>query len=104
MRFALSAGLLVFLDTEPRSDLQFTLLDSPICNENSAGDAMKFFFSVLGMVMILEGLPYFAFPERIKRWLVKVSEMPAIHLRTFGFAAMCVGMVLVYLGQKSNFF
>jgi uncharacterized protein YjeT (DUF2065 family) len=65
---------------------------------------MKFFISVLGMVMILEGLPYFAFPEQIKRWLVKVSEMPAIHLRTFGFTAMCVGMVLVYLGQKSNFF
>jgi uncharacterized protein YjeT (DUF2065 family) len=34
---------------------------------------MKFFLSVLGMVMILEGLPYFAFPEGIKRWLVKVS-------------------------------
>ncbi|MEE9120811.1 MAG: DUF2065 domain-containing protein, partial [Syntrophobacteria bacterium] len=41
------------------------------------GYAMKFFLSVLGLVMILEGLPYFVFPERIKRWLVKVSEMEA---------------------------
>ena len=65
---------------------------------------MKFFLSVLGMVMILEGLPYFAFPERIKRWLVRVSEMEAAHLRTFGFTAMCIGMVLIYLGQKSNIF
>jgi uncharacterized protein YjeT (DUF2065 family) len=67
---------------------------------------MKFFLSVLGMVMILEGLPYFAFPEGIgiKRWLVKVSEMEAAHLRTFGLIAMCAGMVLVYLGQRSNFF
>jgi uncharacterized protein YjeT (DUF2065 family) len=66
--------------------------------------AMKFFLSVLGMVMILEGLPYFAFPEGIKKWLVRVSEMPAAHLRTFGFTAMCVGIFLVYLGQRSNIF
>jgi hypothetical protein len=65
---------------------------------------MKFFLSVIGMVMILEGFPYFAFPEKIKVWLVKVSEMPATQLRMFGFLAMCVGMILVYLGQKTNLF
>ena len=65
---------------------------------------MKFFLSVLGMVMILEGLPYFACPERIKKWLVRVREMEAAHLRTFGFMAMCVGMVLIYLGQRSKIF
>ena len=65
---------------------------------------MKFFLSVLGMVMIVEGLPYFAFPERIKSWLVRVSEMEAGHLRVFGLLAMCVGMALIYLSQKSNLF
>ena len=65
---------------------------------------MKFFLSVLGMVLIVEGLPYFAFPEKIKAWLVKVSEIPATQLRTFGFLAICIGMVLVYLGQKTNLF
>jgi len=65
---------------------------------------MKFFLSVVGMVLIVEGLPYFAFPEKIKAWLVKVSTIPAVQLRTFGFLAMCIGMALIYLGQKSNFF
>ena len=65
---------------------------------------MKFFLSVVGMVMIVEGLPYFAFPERIKSWLIRVSEMEAAHLRAFGFVAMCMGMVLIYLGLNSNFF
>ena len=65
---------------------------------------MKFFLSVLGMVMIVEGLPYFAFPERIKSWLIRVSEMEAVHLRAFGFMAMCVGMALIYLSRKSNLF
>ena len=65
---------------------------------------MKFFLSVVGMVLIVEGLPYFAFPEKIKAWLVKVSAIPATQLRTFGFLAMCIGMALVYLAQKSIFF
>jgi len=65
---------------------------------------MKFFLSVVGMVLIVEGLPYFAFPEKIKGWLIKVSEIPATQLRAFGLLAMCLGMALVYLGQKSNFF
>ena len=58
----------------------------------------------VGMVLIVEGLPYFAFPEKIKAWLIKVSAIPAVQLRTFGFLAMCIGMALVYLGQRSNFF
>ena len=65
---------------------------------------MKFFLSVIGMVMIVEGLPYFAFPDQIKVWLVKVSEVEARHLRMFGLMAMCLGMVLVYFGQRSNLF
>jgi len=65
---------------------------------------MKFLLSVVGMVLIVEGLPYFAFPEKIKAWLIKVSAIPAVQLRTFGFLAMCIGMALVYLGQRSNFF
>ena len=65
---------------------------------------MKFFLSVVGMVMIVEGLPYFAFPERIKSWLVRVSEMEAAHLRAFGFGAMCAGMALIYLSRNTDLF
>jgi uncharacterized protein YjeT (DUF2065 family) len=60
---------------------------------------MSFFLTVLGLVMILEGMPYFAFPERIKSWLAYISTLPAGRLRLVGFAAMAVGMGLVYLGQ-----
>ncbi|HVO83654.1 MAG TPA: DUF2065 domain-containing protein [Syntrophobacteria bacterium] len=60
---------------------------------------MSFFLTVLGLVMILEGMPYFAFPERIKSWLAYISTLPAGRLRLVGFAAMAVGMGLVYIGQ-----
>ena len=61
---------------------------------------MKFFLCVIGMVMILEGMPYFAFPEKMKIWVQKVLEMPEGFLRRFGFVIMLAGLFLVYLGKR----
>ena len=61
---------------------------------------MKFFLVVIGMVMIIEGLPYFAFPHRMKAWIHKVLELPEKNLRTFGFLLMLVGLVMVYVGKR----
>ncbi len=60
---------------------------------------MKFFLCVLGMVMIVEGLPYFAFPEKLKVVLLQVLEMDPSVLRVFGLTLMAVGVVLVYVGK-----
>jgi len=61
---------------------------------------MEFFFAVIGMVMIVEGLPYFAFPDRMKFWLLKVAEMSDSTLRKLGFALMLIGLVLVYTAKN----
>lgn len=61
---------------------------------------MKFFLCVLGMVMVVEGLPYFAFPEKMKFWVLKILEMPDNALRKFGFVLMLVGLGLVYMGKR----
>ena len=61
-------------------------------------DIMEFFLCVLGMVMIVEGLPYFAFPERMKHWVQKILEMPDGALRKFGCVLMFTGLLLVYIG------
>ena len=60
---------------------------------------MKFFLCVIGMVMIVEGLPYFAFPEKMKFWVQKVLEMPDSSLRKFGLVLMITGLWMVYLGK-----
>ncbi|MBI4633737.1 MAG: DUF2065 domain-containing protein [Deltaproteobacteria bacterium] len=60
---------------------------------------MKYFLCVLGMVFIVEGLPYFAFPEKIKAHLTKVLNIPDSTLRILGLAAMIAGLLLVYLGR-----
>lgn len=61
---------------------------------------MDFFLCVLGMVMVIEGLPYFAVPDRMKVWVQKVLEIPESSLRRFGFVLMIAGLALVYLGRR----
>jgi uncharacterized protein YjeT (DUF2065 family) len=50
--------------------------------------------------MIVEGLPYFAWPDKMKPWLKKVMEMPDADLRKIGTVLMVVGLFLVYLGNS----
>lgn len=60
---------------------------------------MEFFLCVIGMVMIVEGFPYFSFPEKMKQVIAMVLEMPDAVLRRFGLVLMLVGLGLVYLGR-----
>ncbi len=61
---------------------------------------MQFFLCVLGMVMVVEGLPYFAFPEKMKLLIQQLLEMPESALRKFGFVLMLAGVGLVYMGKR----
>ncbi len=60
---------------------------------------MKFFLCVIGMVMIVEGLPYFAFPERMKEMVLMVTQLPENALRRFGAVLMLLGLGVVYFGK-----
>jgi uncharacterized protein YjeT (DUF2065 family) len=60
---------------------------------------MKFFLCVLGMVMIVEGLPYFAAPEKMKYWVQKVVATPDSSLRRLGLVLMVIGLFMVFVGR-----
>ena len=61
---------------------------------------MDYFLCVIGMVMIIEGVPYFAAPERMKGWMAKIMETAPESLRRFGLVMMLAGLFLVYLGRR----
>jgi uncharacterized protein len=61
---------------------------------------MKYFFCVLGMVFVIEGLPYFTFPAQIKTYLLKLTEVSDTTLRVLGAAAVSIGLLLVYFGTR----
>ena len=60
---------------------------------------MKFFLCVIGMVLFIEGLPWFAFPEKMKRMLAMMFTQRDRQLRSIGFMLMLLGLILVYLGK-----
>ena len=62
---------------------------------------LKFFLCVIGMVLVLEGLPYFAFPEKLKSRYLRMLETADTNLRMVGFLAMVIGLLLVYFGTSS---
>ncbi|MDD5101167.1 MAG: DUF2065 domain-containing protein [Syntrophales bacterium] len=61
---------------------------------------MKYFLCVLGMVLVIEGLPYFTFPDKLKIYLSKLTEIPDSSLRILGAAAVVIGLLLVYFGNS----
>jgi hypothetical protein len=60
---------------------------------------MKFFLCVIGMVMIIEGLPYFAFPDKVKKVIAQILAMEDGHIRGLGLVLMLLGLLFVYLGR-----
>jgi uncharacterized protein len=65
---------------------------------------MKLFITLIGLILILEGLPYAASPEAMQRWLRQILEMSPEQLRRIGLIAMAIGFLLCYLALKSGLF
>ena len=65
---------------------------------------MKLLVLLIGMVLILEGMPYAAAPEAMKEWLEKLSELPPGQLRIFGLIAMGTGLLICVIVQKTSLF
>lgn len=61
---------------------------------------MDFFLCVIGMMMILEGFPFFMFPDKAKMILEKALEIPSKEFRKCGFVMMILGLACVYLGRR----
>lgn len=61
---------------------------------------MELFLCVIGMVMIIEGMPYFAFPDKMKEMMHRILELPDSVLRKFGLILMIAGLFLAYLGRS----
>jgi uncharacterized protein YjeT (DUF2065 family) len=57
---------------------------------------MTFLLSILGLLLIVEGIPYFAFPAKAKDWARTLQEIPDSTLRIMGILAMVFGLILLY--------
>ena len=58
---------------------------------------MDFLLTVIGVVMIVEGIPWFLSPGGYKRLLLQLLPMSDAALRGCGLALMLGGLLTVYL-------
>lgn len=58
---------------------------------------MRDFIVALGLVFVIEGVLFAAFPETAKRAVASVLETPDGVLRVIGLASALIGVVLVWL-------
>jgi len=65
---------------------------------------MKLLFTLIGLIFILEGLPYLTFPEAMQRWLRQLMEMRPAQLRIVGLFAVGIGLLICYVALRSNLF
>jgi uncharacterized protein YjeT (DUF2065 family) len=65
---------------------------------------MKLLFTLIGLIFILEGLPYLTFPEAMQRWLRQLMEMRPAQLRIVGLFAVGLGLLICYVTLRSTLF
>ena len=56
---------------------------------------MSTFLMIIGVVMILEGIPYFTMPEQVKGVAEKIITTESRSLRLIGFTLMLGGLITV---------
>lgn len=57
------------------------------------------FLAALGLVFIIEGLIFAAFPGPAKRAMASVLETPETSLRVIGVGSALIGLVVVWLAR-----
>lgn len=65
---------------------------------------MKLFVTLIGLLMVVEGLPYFTFPEKMQAFMRQIEKMNPDYLRFVGLVSTLVGLVICYIAHRTNIF
>ena len=52
---------------------------------------------ILGAIFVVEGLPYFLFPDATKRFYEQIKGTDSNILRTIGLVTITIGLLIVYM-------
>jgi hypothetical protein len=61
---------------------------------------MEDFLAALGLVFVIEGLVFAAFPVQAKRAMASVMATPENSLRAIGIGSAVIGLILVWLARS----
>lgn len=60
---------------------------------------MEYFLCVLGMVFIVEAVPYIAFPKKVKELAQFIHTIPDRTLQIVGVIVAFAGIAIIYFGR-----
>ena len=60
---------------------------------------MSDFLAALGLVFVIEGLIFAAFPDAAKRAMTSVLETSDVSVRLIGIGSAIVGLIVVWLAR-----
>ena len=63
---------------------------------------MKILLTLIGLILVLEGLPYAASPETMQRWLRQLTELSPAQLRGIGLVSMLLGFIVLFFVRYSG--
>ena len=61
---------------------------------------LKYFLSVLALVLVLEGMPYFISPGGVRKWLQVIGIMSDSAIRGIGLVFMLIGITILYIALR----
>jgi uncharacterized protein YjeT (DUF2065 family) len=63
---------------------------------------MKLLVTLIGLILVLEGLPYVVAPEAMQRWLQQLLDLKPSQLRMMGAVAMAAGFIILLFARHSG--
>jgi len=60
---------------------------------------MKFFLTVIGLIIVIEGMPYFLMPGKYKEIIMVIQKLSDSYLRLIGIISMLMGLGIIYLAK-----
>lgn len=61
---------------------------------------LAYFLCVIGMVFIIEAVPYILFPKGLKLAARHIDKIPVIWIQITGLLCALAGLVIVYFGRN----
>ncbi len=61
---------------------------------------MQDFGVALGLALVIEGVLYFAFPDAMRRMMVRALALPSIQVRAGALAMAVVGLAAIWLIKR----
>lgn len=61
---------------------------------------MEFFLCVIGMVLVVEGIPLFLGPDKMKQVMHMILELDDKTLRIFGAIIIVIGLAIVFFARR----